>query len=335
MTAAPTTTPTATPTKAAPSPTPSAATPESSGTNGREGATLDINTEVAMGGSHGNSEAYSDAEWGLFKSMLPLYKHKAKVNGAEAEYAIDELATLAQKGLGSEEKFKSAAEMRKDAEMKMRHVQDFLSALRENPAAVLEEVIPNFNYRQHAENFLTKEYLKELKPEEYQKIVDQEELQRLRQKEESWKKQQDTSRAQALRDKYVQEYDQRFTKMLESADVPKNEYTVARAAQIMRAALDKGIEVADSDVAELIKEEYENNTKFMLQKVNPDKVLEYLGPDVAKALRQHDLSQIKNPQNAQRKQETAEAHKASKAQKKQLSLKDWKERNAKLIAGLE
>ena len=73
-------------------------------------------------------------------------KYTLKVNGQENQYTLDELMRMASKGQGAEEKFRQAADSR-------RQLEDIFVSLKNDPVAVLNKM--GLNTREIFEDYLS------------------------------------------------------------------------------------------------------------------------------------------------------------------------------------
>lgn len=217
---------------------------------------------------------------------------KLKVDGQEIEFdASDEASVqrVVQKGLASDRKFQEAAKVRQQAE-------NFVKMLKENPLEVLKHPSLGLNFRELAENFLYEQLQAEsISPEERQLTSEKEELERYRRQEQESKQQQQTKQQEELKEQYRQDYQQKFIQALDTAGLPKSDWTITRMATLMREAITKGLtNITPQDVAHIVKQDWQAAQREMYGSLDGAKLVEILGKDVAEKIRMHDVSQFKS-----------------------------------------
>ncbi len=220
-------------------------------------------------------------------------KLKLKVNGREMELEEGEVVRRAQLASAADEKFREAAEMRKQAEQ-------FFKALLEDPKAVLmhPDIRDRINFRALAEEYLGAELQKEMMTPE------QRELEELRQ----YKKQQDDARQRSeqeqltrtqqeemtrLQQRAAQEYDKKITEVLAQSDLPKTAYTVKRVAELLHGALQKGYDLDIQTAVDMVREGYMTDVQALVGGLEGESLVKLLGGDIVKRLRKFDLERIK------------------------------------------
>jgi hypothetical protein len=216
---------------------------------------------------------------------------KLKVDGQEIEFdASDEASVqrVVQKGLASDRKFQEAAKIRSQAE-------NFVKMLKENPLEVLKHPSLGLNFRELAENFLYEQLQAEsISPEEKQATSEREELERYRRQEQETKQQQQTKQQEELKEQYRQDYQAKFIEALDTAGLPKSDWSVTRMATLMREAISRGLtNITPKDVAHIVKQDWISAQQEMYGSLDGAKLVEMLGKDVAEKIRLHDVSQFK------------------------------------------
>jgi hypothetical protein len=252
---------------------------------------------------------------------------KLKINGQEKEYSESEVIRKAQLAESADARFKEAAEMRKQ-------VEQFMHTLKTDPKKVLLNPNLGINFRELAEEYLGSEIRKEMMDPV------QRELEELR----AWKAEQEESRQKAeesekttkqqqefeqLKSRKAQEYDQKISKVLTEANLPKTAYTVKRVAEVLLNAQRKGYELDLETAVDFVKEGYMTDIQSMFGSLEGDQLFSVLGDGLAKKIRQHDLQKLKaklqpGSQPAEIAKQAVE--RASKQpESKALSPDEWKE----------
>jgi hypothetical protein len=216
---------------------------------------------------------------------------KLKVGGREVELEEPEVIRKAQLAEGAEQKFREAAEMRKQA-------QQFVEALRTNPMAVLTHPELGINFRELAEQYLGTELQKELMSPEQREL---EELRSFkRQQEEAAQaqaQQQQTTAQRKAEMEAVQraqaQYDRDITEVLQKSQLPKSPYTVKRVAEVLMSALEKGYELDVPTAVDMVRERYVQDIQAMVGGLDGESLIKMLGDGVLGKLRKYDLARIK------------------------------------------
>lgn len=220
-------------------------------------------------------------------------KMKLKINGRELELDEPEVIRRAQLASAADEKFREAAELRKQTEQ-------FWETFLKDPKSVLlhPELRDRINFRQLAEEFLGSELQKEMMTPE------QRELEDLRQ----WKKQQDEvaettkreqmTRAQQeemtkLQHRAAAEYDKKITDVLAQSNLPKTAYTVKRVAELLHGALTKGYDLDVQTAVDMVRDGYMSDLQSLVGGLEGESLVKVLGDDIIKRLRKFDLTRIK------------------------------------------
>lgn len=219
-------------------------------------------------------------------------KFKVKINGLEDEVDEEELIRSYQKERAAEKKFEEAAQMRKSFDgLKKRFEEDPISALLDPSLNLKKEDLVDklgkwvYDHMQY----------QEMTPEQRKEFDDKQELERRRADEARQKQQQEEQEIQRQAEEFKQEYDRQFSEAMSKINIPKTGRTVARMAQIMKAALDNGFEKTPEQAARQVREEYLKEYKEVLTKYEPQHLAEFLGEDTLQKLRQYDLSKVVNP----------------------------------------
>jgi len=277
-------------------------------------------------------EALSGEELTTLETLLGRHKIGLKLDGEEKDFSFTELQKMAQKGYGADARFDEAATMRKESQAQQQVFETFLTALRDNPSAVLsQENMLGSKYREHIEGELTRQLQEEmLSPEEREQNAKLKEFDEMKAKLASQEQHAENARAKALEDQYATDYDNKITAALTTSGLPKTPQTVQRMAQLMQASLVKGIDADPSELVEIIKDEYKSDISTMLGGVSNDDLLGFLGDDVASKLRKVDLSRLKAPTHRNKTQASARPS----LKKKGMSMDEFVARNKSIMESL-
>lgn len=226
------------------------------------------------------------------KAQEAARKFKLKVDGRDEEYSEADTLRLAQLGRASDKRFQEAAEMRKQSEefVKLLKTPEGLKQLAKNPNI-------NLDLRKFAEDLLVDEMKKEALTPEQRRI---EELQAQLREHETKKQELETQRQQAeqkaLEDHYAQDFDQKITKAISTAGLPKTPETVKRMVNYMSNALENGIDVEPENVIELVKQDYSKIMNDVCQQFDGEALIKILGDQITNKIRKFDLAQLRASQ---------------------------------------
>jgi hypothetical protein len=121
-----------------------------------------------------------------------------------------------------------------------------------------------------------------------------------------------------MQQKFMQSYDQEFTKALDTSGLPRNPTTIRRIAEVMYTAMSKGHDMPVSEAAEIVRDDMRGGMTEFIKSLKGDKLAEWLGKDALEDLRKYELSKLKNPVT----QESASIRKPSTT-KNPKSLEDF------------
>jgi len=229
------------------------------------------------------------------KDESPQRKIKLTIDGEEVEHDEKEVIRLAQIAKASQNREHVATKTAKQA-------QAFVKALRENPEAVLSHKSLGLDLEVLAEKILWKKLQESLKTpedkareaEEKERSTDKEELDRYRKKDEERAASQKKERMETLKEQYRQDWTQKFTAALDSVSIPKDDWTLNRMAQYMRAGLKSNPGIEPKDVAHLVEADWQRTQKSTLTSLKGDALMKYLGEDVAEEVRKAQLKKFQD-----------------------------------------
>jgi len=160
-----------------------------------------------------------------------------KVNGQDIEVSRDKLVELAQKGIGSEQKFNDAATQRQQ-------LADVINDLKD-PSRVLPLLEKmGHNTRKMAEDLLIKQMEEEAMTAEQRELFDaKKRIKSMEDAQNAQTKEKSNQDALVKQAQLREEYDTTFAKAFEDVDIPKTEESIAKMAFYMEAALDQGQEI--------------------------------------------------------------------------------------------
>lgn len=252
----------------------------------------------------------------------PEKPYKLKANGKEIELTLEELQTWAQKGMGANQKFQEAARMREQ-------MQKIMQMIKTNPRAILEDPRIGVDIKKLAEDVLWEQVQREkMTPE-------QRELQETKKKLEEFEKQNKELESRTKTEKFNQEVEHFSKKLgediqnvLQTSNVPKTQFTVKRMAFYMQEALKRGVDLSAKDVVGIVHNEYQQNVKQILGAVDGDALVNLIGEDTLKKIRDHELKRLqgggKTPTKLEVVGDSSSPRQPSGSSSKKLSPEEWK-----------
>lgn len=213
-------------------------------------------------------------------------KETLKVNGKTREVKdYNDMKRLAQLGLAANEKFQQASEKIKQAEA-------IVELLQTAPEKALEKL--GFNVRDLAEDYLRQQLQQEAMTDEERKMYDME--QKLAAYEQEKKHREDSDRQNKmveLQRHYEHELSEKIVKAIDNYKLPRNEKTISRIAEKLYIALENGFEIDPLDIAPLVKQEIEDELKTFHSSMGVEDLLELLGEDGLKKIREYEVGRVK------------------------------------------
>jgi hypothetical protein len=213
-------------------------------------------------------------------------KFKLKVNGKDIEVSEADLVRNAQIGMSAEEKFKSAAKIKKDAEM-------VIHLLKTNPWAVLSHPSIGHDPRKMSEEFLMDVYNDEkLTPEQREAKMNQKKLRELELEKQARQKEEEERKISELQQIYQVEYQRDIIGALEKSQLPKTPNIVRRISGYLYDALERGIQLKAIDVIDLVREDLVNEFKTFTGGMESDILMQIVGEEGAKKIREYEMKRV-------------------------------------------
>lgn len=175
---------------------------------------------------------------------------KLKVMGEEKEYPRSEVIKFAQQGLGANRKFEEVAKARKELEA-------FTKNLMDNPRDFLRNH-PNRDAILQASQELLSEYVEE--QEKLNSMSDSEkramELQKELERRQKELDERDNRIKQQLQAHYRDQFQKEIISALQNTELPINEGSVVRIANLYKQAINSGINTTFEQCAKMVEKDY-------------------------------------------------------------------------------
>ena len=203
-----------------------------------------------------------------------------------------EIKQLREKAKGADQKFREAAEAKKQ-------VEQFMERFQQDPLSILRDKRLPINQRELAEKMLLASLEEEMLTPEQRKLKEYEaKLQEFETKEQQVKREAEEREAEQHREIKRQEISQMFAKAMEITPLSKDPETAAMAmrdmAMMLRAAKERGIEVSAEELAQHAQTKYQKAMYSLANQLEGEDLIGFLGEDVVKKIRDHDINVIAN-----------------------------------------
>jgi hypothetical protein len=214
-----------------------------------------------------------------------------KVNGREVKVTADEAKRRLQMEMAAEERFKQASEQAK-------LVQQFVDTLKTDPMSILTNPELGINFRELAEDYLSKQIQREMLPPEQRELEDLREFKRAQEEQRQLAEQEQLTVAQqrqlqAEQERITKDYDTKLTAALEKADISKTPESIKRVVEVLRNAVANGYDMDMETAVDIAKESITTDLVTYTRNLDGDRLVKFLGEDVVKKLRKHDLARLK------------------------------------------
>lgn len=257
-----------------------------------------------------------------------IEKYKIMVDGLEEEVDLPELKKRAQKASSADKKWQESAKIRRQSE-------DLIRLLKSDPLRVLSHPSLGHDVRKIAEDFLFQRIQEDaMTPEQKESADAKRKVKEYEEMIQAQKSEEEKKRADALRARYEDSYSRDIIETLKTSGLPQTPSTVKRMAYYMHQALIKGYELKAGDVVDLVKTDYETEIKELFGPLDAERLISLLGEDTAKKIRLADLSKLKRPGQTIKANEQAPSPEGTQ-KKKGITLEEWRERNRKIMEGID
>lgn len=210
---------------------------------------------------------------------------KLKIDGQDLEMPESEVIALAQQGKSANKRFQEAALAKRQAE-------ELVSYMKSNPKEVLQKL--GIDVRKLSEDTLMEIINQEkMSPEQRKASENETKLKKYEADEKARVDKDRNDKMAALEQTQMQNYDQTFVKALAETGLPKTAYTVKRMAELTLVAVKKGLDLDATQLAKIVKEDYENEHKMLYGQSDGETLLRILGKEGVKKLSKAQLAQYK------------------------------------------
>lgn len=223
---------------------------------------------------------------GQAQAPVEVRKMKLKVDGQDVELPESEVIAGFQLSKTSTQRFQEAAKLKQEADRIMQFAN-------ENPEEIFKKT--GMSAREWAEKYLLQQLQNDaMSPEQKKARENEDKLRKLEKEDVDRKEKVKQEHVKRLEQEHMQRYDVMFTKALNESGLPKTKFTVKRMAELQSINLKKGLELDASQLAKVVREDFLNEKKSLLEGMNGNQLLEFLGPELIKKFSKAQIAKLKS-----------------------------------------
>jgi hypothetical protein len=223
-------------------------------------------------------------------------RYEVKVNGKIHKLTRDELIQKASLGYSAHEKFEESAKQRKEIEKITSNIKkNPVEALMDPSLGLSEDQIRSAFEQWYHNKFILKE---ELSPEQRRQAERDAKLKRYEEEELKQNKAKEEEELNQVTAREREHLQKTIIDALEASKLPRTKAVVGRIAFYMRENRINGWDAPMEHIMELVKNERREEYKELGQVATVEELIDLLGPDLIKKIRQHDLQQLRSKREA-------------------------------------
>lgn len=216
-----------------------------------------------------------------------------RVNGKMVEMTREKALLLAQKGYSADEKFREAAEAKKQAD-------ELLGAAKQKEFLRLAEKagMSKVEAREALEQTLLKLYAEEAMTPEERELQELRQLKEQKAAEEKARKEaEEQEKLSKEEQKYLQQIEHEMVEALEKSILPPQPIFAKLAANYLAAAMANDVELSPAEAVKLVEQDQLVLVKQLIAATSTDKLEALLGPKVIKAIRDQGVKAVKDTES--------------------------------------
>lgn len=218
-------------------------------------------------------------------------------NGKIRRMTRAEIIAAASHGDAAQEKFREAAQMRKDAEgfmSKIRNPKEMMKLLQDPKLGLNQQEV-----RAEFENWYAETYIKreQMTPEQRELADAKTRLKDYEDRELSAKEQKQKEEDDALDNQTREQLQKEIIELLDSSGLPRTKFTARRIAYWMRVNSSQKINAPKELIISQVKHEIRENVSSMVESSDGDVLVNLLGEGTVKKLRKYDLDRLRAKRN--------------------------------------
>jgi len=247
-------------------------------------------------------------------ALFRTKKHKAKVDGKEAEVDYDELVRGYGHNQAANARMREAAELKKAAEAREKSLYDSIYSWKTNPTSAfeaLEKLGIDVESLAH-ERVLKKMQYEMMTPEEREAFDAKRELETYREKDKRLAEEKRQKDLADLQTKAVTDLERGIVEYLDSSSVPADPALVGRAVDAMISAIEHGQELTIEDAFKQASGWFEKESKSIFERQLKTLLAQGQVPkELAEMVRKADMGQLRKKPPERKPQEERPQQKSS------------------------
>lgn len=216
-----------------------------------------------------------------------------KVNGKTVKMTKEELIQHASMGHAADQRFKEAAQMRKQAEAvigKLRDPKSVISALQDPALGLSKDQI-----REQFEEWYAREFIEpeSLTPEQKKLREAEAKLKKYEEDEKARAEEKLKNEQEAMTTQAREQLQGQIIEALETSGLPKTNFTIRRLAYWMQRNQANGFDAPIDVVVGQVRNEINSSLRDLVEASDGDVLIKILGDGVIQKLRKYDLEQLR------------------------------------------
>lgn len=252
--------------------------------------------------------------------------YDVKIDGKVVKMSLQELMDKASLGTVAHKRFQEASALKTEADQKLKKLstpKDAIRFLMNEAGFTRDEAIAEFeNY--YAENVIARN---QMTPEQRDLADAKARLQKYEEKEAADAAEAKAKEAEGLTKAMVAQITQDIIKVIETSNLPRTEFARERVAHWMKVNVLKGIDAPVELIVQQVQGEIRSQMRKISEASSAQQIIDYLGPEAVKKLREHDIAEIRK--NRAAKNQPAPAPKEG-SRKTQENSDEWGSMSRKL-----
>lgn len=249
-----------------------------------------------------------------------------KVQGKEQKISVRDLKKNVQLEHASRAKMEESDKVMKAARAAM-------ELLRRDPKEFLKRT--GIDPYEFAEATLAEKYELMSMTEEQKKIhAYEQELKKFKDDDKERKETKEKEEFSKAETEEMTKLDKEIGEAWKESGLPKHPHFAAKIAFKMLSASKQGKDLQAGEAASMIKNEFHNDIREILQSLDADAIQTLLGQDVLKKLRESDVKRVQGRNAETIRQQKGPVNSASQPKSKNLSEKEWRKQIDDLANGL-
>lgn len=216
-----------------------------------------------------------------------------KINGKIVKLTEEERDQYVSLGFASDERFKTAAQLRKQAEAvisKLRNPDSVIDALMDPALGLSKDQI-----RAKFEEWYDREFIapEKLSPEQKELLEAKEKVRKYEEAEKERNLEKDRAQQEAMTTEAREALQTQIIQALETGKLPKTNFTIRRLAYWMQRNQANGFNAPTEVLIGQVKNEINSNLRDLVEASDGDVLIGILGDSIIDKIRKHDLAQLK------------------------------------------